>query len=110
MQRGTRCENGRFQVIESAEQIAWRDAIDPAQVAAVEARIEAPRRLSYDADAAVFAGCVVYGGGIFKARFRVHADGRVEMLDDEAIATDPVARAERFDGPIRLWAAEPPAG
>jgi len=99
-----RGEDGRFQVIESPDQIAWRDAIDPARAAEVRARVDPPRMRSCDAEAAEFTGCVVYGGTLFAARFKVHADGRVEMLSDEAIAEQPVARAERFDGPIRGWA------
>ena len=96
-----RGEQGRLQLIESADCIPWRADIEPVRIAEIAAKLEPPRIVSVGEDAATLTACVLYAGCILKANFKVLANGMVEMLDDEPIAQGPVARLERFDGPIR---------
>jgi len=50
------------------------------------------------------SGVVLYSCALFKVRFRVEADGRVEMLDDDPLAADlPIRRVGIVGGERRLW-------
>jgi TPR repeat protein len=48
-----------------------------------------------------FEGCVLYGDGIFRSTFKVHATGMVEMEGDVKIAADLPIRTRRYDGIFR---------
>jgi hypothetical protein len=102
-----RAEAGRFQVIESADQIAWRADADPALVQRVASALHPVRHTGTDGYAFALEACILYGANLFCAHLKVHPGGQVEMLEDTPIADDLPVYPERFEGAVRLQPAAP---
>lgn len=99
-----RGDDGRFQLLESITDVAWLagGTIDDA----VHAAVAIGMRIDRDAAGARIEAPVFYGDTLFVAKFRLEANGMIEMTDDEPIAAGlPIAR-ETWDRQFRL----PPRG
>jgi hypothetical protein len=103
-----RVRAGRFQVIESADQLAWRADADPALVQRVASALHPIRHTGTDGDAFALEACILHGANLCCARLKVHPGGQVEMPEDTPIADDLPVDPERFEGPVRLQSAASP--
>lgn len=106
---------GRFRVVASAA-----DLPDPDGVELPESDLRGPRvhllGWFFRRKGAEAAATVLYGDSLFRASFRIHPGGMVEMLDDEPLGTLPegAGAPERLEAPARIWSgpgdATPPPG
>ena len=102
-----RSEAGRYQVIESADQIAWRADAEPALVQRVASTLHPVRHTGTDGDAFALEACILYGANLICARLKVYPGGQVEMPEDTPIAADLPVYPERFEGAVRLQSDAP---
>ena len=96
-----RGEASRFQVIESADQLAWRADADPALVQRIASALHPVRHTGTDGDAFALEACILHGANLFSAHLKVHPGGQVEMPEDSPIADDLPVYPERFEGAVR---------
>ncbi|MBK8177293.1 MAG: hypothetical protein IPK66_19195 [Rhodospirillales bacterium] len=68
----------------------------------MEAQIQPTIHKSDENGVPVVSANVLYGRFLFVSRFRVPADGKVDMFDDTPIAQDLPVRSERFVKPLRF--------
>ncbi|MEY4509879.1 MAG: hypothetical protein RLZZ450_2001 [Pseudomonadota bacterium] len=79
-----RAEEGAFTLLEAGEELK-SSVLEAGELAALRAHV---KRLEEPRDGALSVQAVLaYGGGLFSARLVVSAQGRVEMTDDERLAS-----------------------
>lgn len=84
-------EAGRFLVIDELDDLVFNVEPNEDYLAAVGKAIEPPSPpiAIADLDGEIrsysIAACILYGDTLFRARFRVHVDGQVEMTEDEEL-------------------------
>ena len=101
-----RGEEGPFRIIESIEDFEPFEQIVPAARAQLPELLSPMKRLEGEDGCWVRQACVLYGGHLFEARFKIQPSGMVEMLDDKSLFADAVTGSSRFDG---IWQIIPGA-
>lgn len=101
-----RAEEGRFHLVGTVAELPWLETATPESKATIETQIQPTIRESDENGMPVVSATVLYGRFLFISRFRVPADGKVDMFDDTPIAQDLPVRSERFVGPLRFEEAQ----
>ena len=96
---------GRFEIISAMDDLAFVPGTTRSQKASVRRQLTTLTQGEADEAGIRFEGTVRYGTSLFRTKFRVPPDGRVEMLDDEELVSEAKLEAELFEGPFRI----PPA-
>lgn len=101
-----RGEEGPFELIEDAGRIDI-SRFEPSQKERALGEVIAPLRVSAGPGAGngshEFDGCVLYGEQVFEARFRIHAGGAVEMIDDTPLGDNALRVPQTgFAGNLRF--------
>lgn len=100
---GTHGEEGRFEILESSEQLEWAE---PAQGAARHAIAIVGPKAQLLADGNWRADVTIrYGVSVFSSVMNVDKSGALEMLDDEILASALPLVEEDFVGPFRFVAS-----
>lgn len=98
---GTRAENGRFRVTESAADLRWQETAAVERPAA-ETALAPVRVLGRDEHSVRIEARVLYGNSLFKSHFRVFYHGLVAMEEEDELVSNLHLIPERFEGAIRL--------
>lgn len=83
-----RGRHGRFILIDSVDDIRWREEPPPVVRKAVGKMIQPVSILSHDAGNYVLQSCMVFKDALFKAKVNVSADGVVNLSDEELLIED----------------------
>lgn len=88
---------GRFQIVESIDDIAWKDEPPPTARKAIGNLIEPVRIVGTDPDGTWHLSVrLLFRDSLFRARVAVHADGIVDMDDEELVIEDMPVYDEIF--------------
>ena len=101
-----RGEEGPFRIVESIDDFEPFEQIVPAARPRLPELLSPIKRLEDEDGCWVRKACVLYGGHLFEARFRIQRSGMVEMLDDKPLFTDAVTGSAHYDG---IWQIIPGA-
>jgi type IV secretion system protein VirD4 len=87
------CEQGRFLVLDRAEQLEWTLEPDPDYLAALKTQIMPPRIKEIQGEGAeqvwITESEMVYNASVYTTLFSIHAkDGMVVMEDEQLVAPD----------------------
>ncbi len=84
-----RGKHGRFLIVESVDDIDWREEPAPAGRKALSKMIE-PMTLKAkeDGNIYIFGVCVVFKDSLFAAQVRVAPDGHIQMMNEELLVED----------------------
>lgn len=97
-----RSELGRFEIITDPGQIVFLPGQQSDQIAVARSLVLPLSEQGRNEAGIEFQAIVRYGDGLFSTRFRVPANGRVEMLDDQPLEIEAGIETETFEGPFRL--------
>lgn len=87
-----RGQHGRFLIVDNVDDIDWREEPAPAGRKALAKMIEPLTLKKREGDVSIFKASIIFKDSLFVADIHVHADGRIEMRDEELLVEDiPVA-------------------
>ena len=83
-----RGRHGRFLLVDSVDDIRWREEPPPVVRKAVGNMIQPVQILSDDGAQYVLSSCMIFKDALFKAKINVSREGIVNMFDEELLIED----------------------
>lgn len=93
---------GRFEIVASIGDLTFSPETTKAQKAALRRLLTTPRPGPVAEGVVPFECTVRYGDKLFRSKFLVPPDGRVQMVDDQELEFDATLTTEQFEGPFRM--------